>query len=299
MTEEGHMSNLLVGTSTAFADSPQAVLRLLRKMAGLDLLTKVGFMLVAAWIMIAVFATNISPYSATETHASDILLRPSRAYPLGTDQLGRDILSRLLNGSRTVLILAPAATLIGLAFGSLLGIYSGYAGGILDEIIMRVLDVVMAFPEIVLYLLVLTAVGPSALNVVLIIGIGFIPRVGRVVRSAVLDVRTRSFIDAARLQGQSTLRIMAVQILPNIYGPIVVEGSTRIGYAIFVAATLSFLGLGVPPPTPDWGVMMNEGRPYVLVAPWTILFPALAIASLVVGVGLASDGIARRITRTG
>lgn len=293
------MSNLLVGTSTAFADSPQAVLRLLRKMAGLDLLTKVGFMLVAAWIMIAVFATNISPYSATETHASDILLRPSRAYPLGTDQLGRDILSRLLNGSRTVLILAPAATLIGLAFGSLLGIYSGYAGGILDEIIMRVLDVVMAFPEIVLYLLVLTAVGPSALNVVLIIGIGFIPRVGRVVRSAVLDVRTRSFIDAARLQGQSTLRIMAVQILPNIYGPIVVEGSTRIGYAIFVAATLSFLGLGVPPPTPDWGVMMNEGRPYVLVAPWTILFPALAIASLVVGVGLASDGIARRITRTG
>jgi peptide/nickel transport system permease protein len=205
------------------------------------------------------------------------------------------VLSRVLAGSREVLMLAPAATLIGLVGGGIVGLLTAYYGGWVDEIVMRVMDAIMAFPFIILALLILSVMGPSALNVILVIGFGYIPLSGRVIRAAALSVRNLDYIAAARLRGASGLNIMLTEVLPNISGPIVVEGTVRVGYAVFAAAALSFLGLGVPPPSPNWGAMINDSHLYLQVDPWIVLAPTLAIGSLVVAINLVADGLRRAV----
>lgn len=250
----------------------------------------VGLAIVLGWVAVAALAPLLSPYSPTALVAP-VAQPPSAQHILGTDQLGRDVLSRLLWGSRIILLLAPAAVLTALAVGTLLGLIAGTAGRLVDEIVMRLLDAILAFPPILLYLVVIAAVGPSALNIVLALTLGSAPGIARIVRSLVLDLRTREFVAAARLRGESRWYIMLVEILPNVKGPLIVDGCIRLGYATFAIGTLGFLGLGLPPPAPDWGRMVNDGRNWILTAPWMVLAPAAAISSLVVGLNLFADGL--------
>ena len=257
----------------------------------------IGTGVILFWIVCAIFWPLIVPHDPDAQDFTALLAHPSSAHPFGADHLGRDVLSRVLAGSRDVLLLAPAATLIGLLGGIAVGLSAAYYGGWFDEILMRVMDAVMAFPFIILALLILAVTDPSARNVILVIGFGFIPLTGRVVRAATLSVRDLDYVAAARLRGARGVNIMLTEILPNITGPIVVEATVRVGYAIFAAASLSFLGLGVPPPSSNWGAMINETRLYLTVNPAIVLAPTLAIASLVVAINLVADGL-RRAVRT-
>ena len=250
----------------------------------------VGLGIVLFWVVIALSAPYIAPYDPNAPSA-DLTVPPSPAHPMGTDNLGRDVFSRLLIGSRPILILAPIAVVCGMIGGITLGLLSGYVGGKTDEVIMRGLDAMMAFPTVLLYMVIIAAVGPSAANVVLAITIGSIPGIARIVRSLVLDVRDKEFVQAARLRGESRAYVMFNEILPNCSGPLIVDGCLRIGYAAFAIGTLGFLGLGLPPPDPDWGRMVAQGRTWILTAPWIVIFPSLAISSLVIGLNLFADGL--------
>ena len=263
----------------------------------------IGLVIVLFWVLVAIFGpmfATLDPYAQD----SSAILRPpawveggSSAYPLGTDNLGRDVLSRMVHGSRTILILAPLSVLASVALGTLLGLLGGYFGGIMDESVMRILDAIMAFPTILLYLIIISAIGPSALNVVIAITFVGAPGVARLVRSLTLDIRTRDYIRAAETRGENPLYIMFIEILPNARGPLIIDAMLRVGYAIFAIGTLGFLGLGLPPPTPDWGGMISEARKYIWTNPWGVLWPALAIASLVVGLNLFADGLREESTR--
>jgi peptide/nickel transport system permease protein len=302
MREERHMTTFVTGAEVpdevyAPGVDRAAALRLLEALVhALRVLTRsriglVGLVLVLFWVVVAVLAPLLAPYSAYAVHTDYSNQAPSGRFLLGTDFYGRDVLSRVIMGSRSVLVIAPLATLIGLGLGILIGLTAGYIGGLYDELVMRVVDGFMAFPTLIITLLFISVVPPSASVVIIIIGINFAPYSGRVVRSAVLAVRNLEFIAAAKLRGEPAPVIMVREILPNCWRPIVVEGTTRVGYAIFAEAGLSFLGLGVPPPTPDWGVMINEAQGTMLIAPWAAIFPAVAIATLVVGINLLADGI--------
>jgi peptide/nickel transport system permease protein len=253
----------------------------------------IGSIVILFWVFAAIFWPWFVPYDPAAQDYGALLATPSSQHLLGADHLGRDVLSRVLAGSREVLVLVPTATLIGLVGGILVGLSAAYYGGWYDEILMRVMDAIMAFPFIILVLLILAVMGSSARNVVLVIGLGYIPLTGRVVRSAALSVRHLDYIAAARLRGARGPEIMFTEMLPNIGGPIVVEGTVRLGYAVFAVASLSFLGLGVPPPSSNWGAMVNETRLYLTINPTIVLAPTLAIASLVVGVNLVADGLRR------
>ena len=263
----------------------------------------IGLTIVVFWILMAIFAPVLAPHDPLAQDSSAINSPPawaeggSSAYPLGTDNLGRDMLSRLLHGSRTILILAPISVMASVIVGTVLGLVSGYFGGVTDESVMRVLDAIMAFPTILLYLIIIAAIGPSAMNVVIAITFVGAPGVARLVRSLTLDVRTRDYVRAAETRGESSLYIMFVEILPNARGPLIIDSMLRIGYAIFAIGTLGFLGLGLPPPTPDWGGMVSEARKYIWTSPWGVLWPALAISSLVVGLNLFADGLREESTR--
>jgi peptide/nickel transport system permease protein len=256
----------------------------------------IGLFVVAFWVVCAVFWPLFVPYNPNAQDYSALLTTPSRDHLFGTDHLGRDVFSRVLAGSREVLLLAPAATALGVAGGVIVGLATAYYGGWFDEIVMRIMDAIMAFPFIILVLLILAMTGPSMRNVILVIGLSYIPLTGRVVRSAALSVRNLDYISAARLRGASGPTIMYTEMLPNVTGPIVVESTVRIGYAIFAAASLSFLGLGLPPPSSNWGAMINETYVYLAINPAIVLAPTLAIASLVVGINLVADGL-RRVVR--
>ncbi len=257
----------------------------------------IGLAIVAFWVLVAIFAPLIAPYEPLAQDSSAINQGPSRLYPLGTDNLGRDILSRLAYGSRTILILAPLSVLASVAVGTFLGLLGGYFGGLIDEVVMRILDAIMAFPTILLYLIIIAAIGPSALNVVIAITFVGAPGVARLVRSLTLDIRTRDFIRAAETRGENPFYIMFVEILPNARGPLIIDSMLRVGYAIFAIGTLGFLGLGLPPPTPDWGGMISEARKYIWTNPVGVLWPAIAISSLVVGLNLFADGLREESTR--
>jgi peptide/nickel transport system permease protein len=265
----------------------------------------VGLLIVLFWIFVAIFAPLLTPYTPTEQDYVAQNQGPSRAHPLGTDDLGRDIWSRLIYGARVVLVILPISedfwipvgtaiwgVILGLLVGSTLGLMGGYLGGWVDEVVMRVLDAMMAFPVILLYMIIIAAVGASATNVVLAIAIVGIPGIARLVRSLALDIRTRDYIRAAETRGESVWYIMFVEILPNARGPIIIDAMLRVGYAIFAMGTLGFLGLGLPPPSPDWGSMVAKGRQFILSgSPWAALWPSIAIASLVVGLNLFADGL--------
>jgi peptide/nickel transport system permease protein len=255
----------------------------------------IGLLVTVFWIVCALIWPMLVPFDPNEQDYGALLASPSLTHLFGTDHLGRDVLSRVLAGSREVLLLAPPATAIGIVGGIIVGLSAAYYGGWFDELLMRVMDAIMAFPFIILVLLILAVMGSSARNVVLVIGLGYIPLTGRVVRAAALSVRNLDYIDAARLRGARGPTIMLTEMLPNVTGPIVVEATVRVGYAIFAAASLSFLGLGVPPPSSNWGAMINETYVYLTINPAMVVAPTLAIASLVVAINLVADGLRRMV----
>jgi peptide/nickel transport system permease protein len=218
------------------------------------------------------------------------LAAPSSEYLMGTDDLGRDVLSRLIWGSRTVLLLAPVSVLLGILIGAPLGLSSGYLGGTIDTVIMRVCDILLSFPTLLIYILIIATFGSSAIIVVISVAFGVIPSITRIVRSLVMDERTRDYVSAARLRGEKLSYILFREILPNASGPIIVDACIRVGYAVMAIGSLGFLGLGIPPPTPDWGGMINEGRQWIFIQPWTVLAPAAALSSLVIGLNMLADG---------
>jgi peptide/nickel transport system permease protein len=258
----------------------------------------IGAALAGFWVFCALFGWMIAPADPLATDVLAKLQPPSRDHWLGTDSLGRDVLSRVLAGARDILVVAPLATLLGTVAGTALGLVTGYYRGLVDDVLMRVVDAFLALPVVVIGLLALTALGPSRLTVVLVIGIVFAPIIARTVRAAVLAERELEYVEAARLQNEQAPYIMAGEILPNVAGPVLVEFTVRLGYAIFTIATLSFLGFGIQPPAPDWGLQIFEH--YGLLSAgfwWPTLFPALAIATLVVGINLIADGLTQAFER--
>ncbi|MHB0871786.1 MAG: ABC transporter permease [Chloroflexota bacterium] len=260
--------------------------------------TLVGSAIVLFFLFMALFGPLVSPFGYAEQQMSVRLQPPSGAHLLGTDLFGRDILSRILVGSRDIFLMSGFGTLAAVLLGLSVGLFSGYYGGILDELAMRLMDVLLSVPALLLAMLLLAMVGPSQLNVVIVVALLYIPMVSRVVRSAVLDLKTREFVEAAKTRGESGLYIMFREILPNALPPLVVEAAARFSYSIFLVASLGFLGLGVQPPSPNWGLMVAEARDSYALAPWTLLFPSAAISLLVIGVSLMSDGL-RRLLQPG
>jgi peptide/nickel transport system permease protein len=256
-----------------------------------------ALVVILLWILMATIAPIISPYGPLEQDITAINQGPSVRHPLGTDDLGRDLWARLVYGARLVLVLAPVSVLFAVALGTTMGLVAGYSGGVVDEVVMRLLDAMMAFPAILLYLIIIFAVGPSAVNVVIAITIVGTPGIARLVRSLTLDIRTREYVAAARLRGEHPAYVMFVEILPNAWGPVMVDAMLRVGYAVFWIGTLGFLGVGLRPPTPDWGSMVARGRRYMWINPWAVLWPSLAISSLVVALNLFVDGLRQEMTR--
>ena len=258
----------------------------------------VGAVVLLFWVICALVGDHIAPYDPINDSFAPSYQSPSWAHPFGIDRVGRDILSRVLVGARSVMEVAPAAMLVGVGAGAVLGLIMGYFRGWVDNVIGRVIDAVLAVPFIVLAILVLTALSGSAegisvssLKLVIVIGLAFTPIVGRTVRSAVLAERDLDYVQAAKLRGERPPYIMLVEILPNVMGPIVVEATVRLGYAVFAVATLAFVGYGPQPPSPDWGSQISEQYADVTLAWWAVVFPALAIATLVVGINLIADTV--------
>ncbi len=250
----------------------------------------IGLAMILVWVFIAIAAPIISPYSLTELTGTR-LQSPSREHWLGTDDLGRDVLSRLFWGTRTVVALAPISVLLGIVMAAPLGLISGYVGGRVDALIMRGVDILMSFPTLLIYILIITSIGSSVVIIVIAISLGSIPPIARIVRSLTLDERTKDYVNAARLRGERMPYILLQEILPNVSGPIIVDTMIRLGYAIMAIGALGFLGLGIPPPTPDWGGMINQGRGAIFLAAWPVLAPAAALGSVVIGLNLLADGI--------
>jgi peptide/nickel transport system permease protein len=251
----------------------------------------IGNIVIIGWIICAVLGQRITPYDPFNYFTTGHL-PPSPAHWMGTDRLGRDVLSRVMVGSRDVLIVAPLAALLGVAAGTLLGLVMGYYRGTVDDILSRLVEAFLALPVILVGLLTLVVLGTSPLVVIFVVGILFTPIVARTVRSAVLSERELDYVTAARLRGESGFFILSREIFPNVLGPTVVEMTVRFGYAIFTVATLSFLGVGLQPPSPDWGLSVSQEYTNMISGIWwSTLFPALAIASTVVAVNLIADSL--------
>ena len=252
----------------------------------------IGAGLILFWALCAVLAPWISPFPPNAMDPMALVDPfPSAAHWLGTDQLGRDILSRLLWGARTVLLVAPIAVLGAAIMGTLLGLVAGYRGGIIDTLVMRVGDVLLAFPQIILYLIILAKFGASAFNIIVVITVTKAPIIARIVRAVTLDVKNRDYVAAARMRGEGTLHILLVEILPNARGPLIVDFFLRLGYTTVAIGVLGFLGIGLPPPDPDWGGMIKESYGLLFVYPHMTLIPAVAISSLVIGFNFLATGI--------
>jgi peptide/nickel transport system permease protein len=251
----------------------------------------IGNLVLIGWILTAILGERITPYDPYNAFAAGHL-PPSVDHLMGTDRLGRDVLSRVMVGSRDVLIVAPLAALLGVVAGTLLGLIMGYYHGIVDDLISRLVEAFLALPVILVALLTLVVLGSSPIVVILVVGILFTPIVARTVRSAVLSERQLDYVTAAKLRGESGPFILSREIFPNVLGPTVVELTVRFGYAIFTVATLSFLGVGIQPPSPDWGLSVSQEYNNMISGVWwPTLFPALAIASTVVAVNLIADSL--------
>src|SRR3954468_12728995 len=258
----------------------------------------IGAIVTLFWIVCAVGGTHIVPYDPINDTFAPSYAHPTWAHPFGIDRVGRDVFSRVLVGARSVLEVAPAATLLGVGLGSIIGLMMGYFGGWVDNVIGRIVDAVLAVPFIVLAILVLTALSAGAEGIsvstgklILVIGLAFTPIVARTVRSAVLSERDLDYVQAAKLRGERSPYIMLVEILPNVTGPIIVEATVRLGYAVFAVATLAFVGYGPEPAPPHWGLQIADQYADVTLAWWAVVFPALAIASLVVAINLIADTV--------
>lgn len=257
--------------------------------------SSVGVIIVILFAFLSIFGPALAPYGPNEQIAADARQSPSIKHWFGTDQLGRDVFSRVILGAREVLSLAGLGTLVAVFFGSFIGMLSGYFGGFLDEVIMRLFDSLLALPAMLLALLLLGTLGPSPGGLLIVISVVYTPIVARVVRSVVLRTKTKAFVDAARLQGESLGNILFREIFPSTLPVLAVEASLRFSYAIFLVSSLGFLGVGVQPPSPDWGLMVKESRAFVTQMPWAMYFPAGAIAVVVIGVNLAADGLRKAL----
>jgi peptide/nickel transport system permease protein len=255
----------------------------------------IGVGMLAFWVFMALFSTHITRWGPFETDLFNVLKPPSALHWFGTDNLGRDVLSRTLAGARTVLIIAPLATLLALLLGGALGMIAGFYKGYTDEVTMRGVDVLLALPVIVAAIVVVSVLGHSLVAITVAIGILFTAPVARTIRAAVVSEREKEYVQAARLRGERSSFIMAAEILPNILSPVIVEGTVRLGYAVFTAATLSFLGFGVQPPSADWGLTISQQSQVIQVAWWAVTFPAIALATLVVGANLLADGLRKAL----
>jgi peptide/nickel transport system permease protein len=255
----------------------------------------IGTTLCIVFLLLALFGPHIAPYDANEQIVAAARTAPSSAHWFGTDNLGRDVFSRIVLGAREVLFLAGSGTLLAVLTGTGIGLLSGYWGGWFDEIIMRLFDSLLAIPALLLALLLIGVLGPSDNRAVLVILLVYTPIVARVVRSVVLGIKNRAFVEAARLQGESLGRILFREILPSVLPVLAVEAALRFSYAIFLVASLGFLGVGVQPPSPNWGLMVKEARTYATQLPWSLYFPAITISLLVIGVNMMADGLRREL----
>lgn len=250
-----------------------------------------GAVVVAFWVVCAILGNRITPYDPIFDHTGDQFVGPSSEHWFGTDRLGRDIFSRVIAGSRDILLVAPLATLLATVIGTTLGLVTGYLRRA-DDVVSRLLEAFLALPLVVIAITAITAVGTRSQWVVsVVIALVFSAPLSRTVRAAVLQEASLDYVEAARLRGENAFYIMGKEILPNVMAPVVVEFTVRLGYAIFTVAGLTFIGYGLQPPSPDWAVQINDN--YTTIDPywWPVLFPALAVASLVVAVNLLADGI--------
>ncbi len=254
-----------------------------------------GTIIFLIFVLMAIFGPVIASYGYNEQIVEDARQGLSATHWFGVDHLGRDVFSRVQLGARDIFLLAGTGTLVAVAIGTSLGLLSGYRGGWFDEILMRFFDSLLALPALLLALLLLGTLGPSRQSVLLVIIVVYIPIVARVVRSVVLSVKTRAYIEAARVQGESSARILFREILPAVLPALAVEAALRFSYAIFLASSLGFLGVGVQPPSPDWGLMVNEARDTLSQTPWALYFPAAAISVVVISVNLMADGLKRAL----
>jgi peptide/nickel transport system permease protein len=254
--------------------------------------TKIGMALVVLVAGVALIGPFFAPYSPSE-FAAIPFAHASSALPLGTDNLGRDVLSRFLWGGRSLLGLALLATGLGLVLGVSIGLVAAYSRSLLDDVLMRAMDVILAFPSIVLALVAVATVGPKLWLIVIVVGITTAPRVARVTRGASLEIVERDFVQAAEVLGESRIKILLGEILPSITSPLMVEASLRLTYSIGLIAGLSFLGFGLQPPAADWGLMINVNRQALTIQPWGAAMPVIAIALLTIGTSLIGDGLSR------
>jgi peptide/nickel transport system permease protein len=252
----------------------------------------VGAAILLFWVVCAIFGPEIAPHSPYAQNLEGINKPPSGAHLFGTDSLGRDMLSRVIVGARGILIVVPLATLLGSVLGTALGLVMGYLRGPVDDVLSRIVEAFLALPLIVTAVLAVVALGHSRVTLILVIGVIFTPIIARTVRAAVLLERELDYVAAARLRGEGRLYVMFAEILPNVLAPILVEFTVRLGYAVFTVAALSFLGFGIQPPSPDWGLEISQNYGQVTAGFWwEVLFDALAIASLIVAVNFVSDSI--------
>lgn len=259
---------------------------------------QIGLTIFVIMVVIALAGPLFAPHSPTEFIAAPNS-GPSSHALFGADNLGRDVWSRFLYGGRSVLGLAAASTIIGVGLGLIIGLSAAYLGGIVDEVLMRICDVFMAFPQIVLALLLVSALGPKLWLIVLTVGISHAPRVARVIRAAAQQVVERDFIKSAEAVGESRRRVIFGELLPNVTSPLMVETGLRFTYSIGLIAAISFLGLGLQPPSADWGLMINENRLSLIVQPWGVMLPVIAIALLTISSGLLTDSYARVVIGIG
>lgn len=277
--------------STEFQRKPRslsrdALNRLLRSPSGV-----IGLTMLAILIIIALGADQIAPYPPLAVDPPSAFQGPSWAHPFGTDEFGRDVLSRVLHGTRISLQVGFVATLVAVSLGIAIGLLSGYAGGIVDGLSMRAVDIMLAIPSQLLALAIVAALGPNMRNVMLAVGISAVPRFTRLVRGTVLSAKQAVYVEAARTIGCRSRRVVFRHILPNVLGPAVVLATLYVSAAILLAAGLSFLGMGAQPPTPEWGAMVSKGRWYLRAAPWVTTFPGIAIMVTVLAVNLLGDAL--------
>ena len=255
----------------------------------------VGIAIIIFWLIMAFFGPSMISFTYTAMDSEHQMAAPGEnGHLLGTDSLGRDLLARIVYGSRSILTVALLTSIFSTFVGVILGFSAGYFGGKTDSVFLRAMDILMAIPPLVLSMVILGILGDSSIvSLTIIVSIAFVPATARVSRGVLLTEKSQEYVSAARIRGENHLYIMFVEILPNTTGPIIVEATARFAYSIMMVASLGFLGVGMQPPTPDWGMMVIENKPIISQAPWTVLFPALAIASLVIAISIFSDFVSK------
>ncbi|MEQ9811886.1 MAG: ABC transporter permease [Azospirillaceae bacterium] len=251
----------------------------------------IGGVIVVFVFLLAAFGPWLAPADPEAFNYTARFEGPGASFLLGTDQFGRDLFSRMLSGAPATIFMAVLSTLLGTLLGAFIGTASAYLGGRADEVIMRVVDAVMAIPSLLFALLIVTALGASSVNAFIAIGIAFAPGMSRVARSVALTVRKQDYVNAAIARGERASYIIAREMMPNVVAPIVVEATIRVAFAVMLLATLSFLGLGAQPPSAEWGLMVSESRDYLFRNPWMMIWPGLAIAMVAIGFNLLGDGL--------